>query len=234
MKYLKRSETLIIIPAYNEEASIQMVVDHLATNYPQFDYVIINDGSRDKTSEICHQNGYHIIDLPVNLGLSGAMQTGFKYAAQAGYQQALQFDADGQHLPEYISDLVEQIEAGNDCAIGSRFLTVERHHSLRMLGNSLISFAIKLTTGKLITDPTSGMRMFNQELIKAFATNVNYTPEPDTISHLIRQGKKIKEVQVTMQERQAGQSYLTLSRSIKYMIHMFVSILLIQGFRRKA
>lgn len=108
-----------------------------------------------------------------------------------------------------------------------------KQKSLRMLGNSLISFVIKLTTGKRITDPTSGMRVFNEELIKLFAQNINYTPEPDTISHLIRQGYRVEEVQVEMMDRQAGQSYLTLSRSVKYMFHMIVSILLIQNFRKK-
>lgn len=229
----KQSDTLVIIPAYNEEESIKAVVDQLREDYPQFDYVVINDGSKDQTSAICHANGFNIIDLPTNLGLSGAVQTGFKYAHQQGYEQAVQFDADGQHLPEYIAPLVAAIKEGNDCAIGSRFVTQERHKSLRMFGNTLISNIINLTTGQRITDPTSGMRMFNKELIKAFATNVNYTPEPDTISHLIRQGKKVVEVQVSMQERQTGQSYLTLSRSINYMVHMVISILFIQGFRRK-
>lgn len=234
MTVQRQSNTLIIIPAYNEEASIFAVVDHLRKHYPQFDYVIINDGSKDRTSEICHYHDFNIIDLPVNLGLSGAVQTGFKYANQLGYEHALQFDADGQHLPEYIELMVSELEQGNDCVIGSRFVTQARNRSLRMLGNTLISWTIKLTTGQTISDPTSGMRIFNKELIKTFATQVNYTPEPDTISYLLRQGKKVKEVQVTMQERQAGQSYLTLTRSLQYMLHMFISILLVQSFRKRS
>lgn len=231
--FKKKSDTLIIIPAYNEEGSIEAVVNNLENNFPEFDYVVINDGSKDRTSEICHENGFNIIDLPVNLGLTGAVQTGFKYAYKMNYNQAIQFDGDGQHLPEYIGDLVAEIKKGHDCVIGSRFVSATKNYSLRMLGNSLISWSIRLTTGQKITDPTSGMRMFNKELIRDFALNVNYTPEPDTISFLIRQGYKIREVQVKMLERQAGQSYLTLSRSIKYMVHMFTSILLIQNFRRK-
>ncbi|HFI0237827.1 TPA: glycosyltransferase family 2 protein [Streptococcus suis] len=229
----KKSDTLIIIPAYNEEGSIEAVVRNLEMNFQEFDYVVVNDGSKDTTSEICHRNGFNIIDLPVNLGLTGAVQTGFKYAYKMDYEQAVQFDGDGQHLPEYVGDLVAEIQKGQDCVIGSRFVSEPKNNSLRMLGNRLISWSIKLTTGQTITDPTSGMRMFNKDLIKDFALNVNYTPEPDTISFLIRQGYKIKEVQVKMLERQAGQSYLTLSRSFKYMIHMFTSILLIQNFRRK-
>lgn len=231
--FKKKSDTLIIIPAYNEEGSIEAVVNNLERNFPEFDYVVINDGSKDRTSEICHENSFNIIDLPVNLGLTGAVQTGFKYAYKMNYNQAIQFDGDGQHLPEYIGDLVAEIKKGHDCIIGSRFVSAPKNYSLRMLGNSLISWSIRLTTGQKITDPTSGMRMFNKELIRDFALNVNYTPEPDTISFLIRQGYKIREVQVKMLERQAGQSYLTLSRSIKYMVHMFTSILLIQNFRRK-
>lgn len=228
-----KKNILVIIPAYNEEESIEKVVSNLENNFPLYDYVIINDGSKDATSEICHKNGFHIIDLPENLGLTGAVQTGFKYALKHGYEKAVQFDGDGQHLPEYIKDLSDAIDEGNDCAIGSRFVTVKRPNSLRMFGNTLISFLIKLTTGKRIEDPTSGMRMFNQELIKQFAMNVNFTPEPDTISFLIRRGFKVKEVQVKMKDREAGESYLTLSRSIKYMIHMFTSIIVIQNFRKE-
>ncbi|HFU4024818.1 TPA: glycosyltransferase family 2 protein [Streptococcus suis] len=230
---MKKSDLLIIIPAYNEEESILTVVENLETNFPQFDYVIVNDGSKDKTGEICRQKGYPMLDLPVNLGLAGAFQTGLKYAYQAGYQKAIQFDADGQHLPEYIQDLADQIDLGYDLVIGSRFVTQKKNWSLRMLGNRLITGAIRLTTGKEVTDPTSGMRMFNATLIKEFSQNINYGPEPDTVSYLIRNGIKVKEVQVSMQERQGGQSYLTLSRSIQYMLHMFASILIIQGIRKR-
>lgn len=228
-----KKELLVMIPAYNEEESIESVIENLRTNFPQYDYIIINDGSSDRTSEICHNNHYNIIDLPENLGLSGAIQTGFKYAFKKDYKKALQFDADGQHLPQYIQHLSSSLDRGNDCVIGSRFVNVEKHKSLRMLGNSMISFFIKLTTGEKITDPTSGMRIFNKKLIEIYATNINYTPEPDTISYLIRQGYNVSEVQVEMNDRLAGQSYLTLSKSIKYMIHMFISIILIQNFRKR-
>lgn len=224
-------DILIVIPAYNEEGSIENVVSNIVNQYSQFDYVVINDGSSDKTSKICHQNSFNIIDLPVNLGLAGAFQTGLRYAYEMGYKKAIQFDADGQHLPEYIQDLSDKLDQGFNMTIGSRFVTKPRPNSLRMLGNILISGAIKLTTGKTIKDPTSGMRMLDQSLIKEFATNLNYGPEPDTVSYLIRRGAKVEEVQVEMRERETGQSYLTLSRSIKYMWHMFASILVIQNFR---
>lgn len=230
---MKSSDLLIIIPAYNEEGSIENVVDNIIRNYSQYDYVIINDGSKDRTSAICHANGYNIVDLPVNLGLAGAFQTGIRYAYEQGYKKAVQFDADGQHLPEYISVLEAKMNEGYEMVIGSRFVTEKRETSLRMMGNILISAAIKLTTGKTINDPTSGMRMFSEGLIKEFALNINYGPEPDTVSYLIRHGVKVAEAQVRMEERQAGESYLTLSRSIQYMTHMFVSILIIQNFRKR-
>ncbi len=146
---------LLIIPAYNEEENIERVVENIKTNYSQYDYVVINDGSKDNTSKICHEKGYNIIDLPVNLGLAGAFQTGMKYAYYNNYDYALQFDADGQHKPEYINALYEEIVKGYDIVIGSRFVIERKPFSARMLGNRLISCAIKITTRKKITDPTS-------------------------------------------------------------------------------
>lgn len=117
------SNLLIVIPAYNEEKNIERVVNLLTGSYPQFDYVIINDGSKDKTAEICRRNGYRMVDLPVNLGLAGAFQTGLKYAYRHGYEYAIQFDGDGQHRPEYIKPMLDKIQEGYDIVIGSRFLT---------------------------------------------------------------------------------------------------------------
>lgn len=224
---------LVIIPAYNEQESIEKVVDNLKKNYPQYDYIIINDGSKDKTSAICHERGYEIIDLPVNLGLTGAFQTGLKYAYKKGYDYAIQFDADGQHLPEYIEPMVDKINEGYDLVIGSRFVEKKKPKTLRMLGSAMISFAIKVTTGKYVADPTSGMRLFNKSLIKEFAENINYEPEPDTVSFLIKQGVKVAEVQVEMKERETGESYLNLSRSVVYMTKMFISIIVLQNFRNR-
>lgn len=224
---------LIVIPAYNEEGSIERVVDDLIQNYPQYDYVVVNDGSRDRTATICRSRGYRLIDLPVNLGLAGAFQTGLRYAAEHGYDCAMQLDADGQHLPRYIAPMLEKLEAGADIVIGSRFVTVLKPRTLRMVGSYLISWAIRLTTGQPICDPTSGMRMFNRRLLEEFAQNLNYGPEPDTISYLIKNGAVVKEVQVKMAERTAGESYLNFARSVQYMIKMGLSILLIQWFRKR-
>ena len=224
---------LIVIPAYNEEGSIERVVDDLIQNYPQYDYVVVNDGSRDRTAAICRSRGYRLIDLPVNLGLAGAFQTGLRYAAEHGYDCAMQLDADGQHLPRYITPMLEELEAGADIVIGSRFITVLKPRTLRMVGSYLISWAIRLTTGQPICDPTSGMRMFNRRLLEEFAQNLNYGPEPDTISYLIKNGAVVKEVQVEMAERTAGESYLNFARSVQYMVKMGLSILLIQWFRKR-
>ena len=224
---------LIVIPAFNEEANIVRVVEGLTRNYPQYDYVVVNDGSRDKTAALCRAHGYRLIDLPVNLGLAGAFQTGLRYAADNGYDCAMQLDADGQHKPEYIAAMLEELEDGADIVIGSRFLTVKKPKTLRMLGSYIISWSIRLTTGRAICDPTSGMRMFNRVMVEEFAQNLNYGPEPDTISYLIKNGAIVKEVQVRMGERQAGHSYLTFWKSIQYMMKMSVSILLIQWFRKR-
>lgn len=226
-------EVLIIIPAYNEEANIQRVVENIITQCPEYDYVVINDGSTDCTKEICEKNGYHLISLPVNLGLAGAFQTGLKYAYRRGYAYAIQYDADGQHQSAYITSIYQEIKKGYDIVIGSRFVTEKKPFNLRMLGSNLISFAMYLTTGKKIQDPTSGMRMFNRKMIREFAKSLNYGPEPDTLSYLIKNGATISEIQVTMQERIAGESYLKLGTSISYMTRMLASILLIQNFRKR-
>lgn len=229
----KQKDILVIIPAYNEQDSIERVIEELKQFQSLFDYVIINDGSKDNTSLICHKNGYHIIDLPVNLGLSGAFQTGMKYAFKKGYQYAIQFDADGQHRPQFIENMRKKMDTGCDIVIGSRFVSKKKDKSIRMLGNNLISIAIQLTTGKKINDTTSGMRMFNRKLIEEFAKNINYEPEPDTLSYLISRGIQVEEIQVDMASRIAGQSYLTFTKSIMYMVRMLTSILIVQNFRTK-
>ncbi len=227
-------KTLIIIPAYNEQDNIKRVVDNLIENYPQYDYVVINDGSRDDTALICRQNGYNLIDLPVNLGLAGGFQTGLKYAYKNGYDCARQFDADGQHLPEFIGPMIEEMEkTGVDIVIGSRFVTVPKPKNMRTLGSYLIAFAMWITTGRKLTDPTSGMRLFNKKMIKEFAMDANYTPEPDTISYLMKNGARVSEIQVEMAERIAGESYLNPINAAKYMTKMGISIILVQWFRKR-
>lgn len=223
---------LIIIPAYNEAENIERVVDNLTENYPQWDYLVVNDGSKGRTAEICREKGYPLLDLPVNLGLAGAFQAGIRYAYQNGYTAALQFDGDGQHEPAYIESMLKKMEQEHlDIVIGSRFCEEKKPHTLRMLGSTLITWAIRLTTGRKVSDPTSGMRLFSANVLKNFSNSINYGPEPDTVSYLLRCGASISEVQVEMHERIAGTSYLNLGRSVRYMLNMFVSILFVQFFR---
>ena len=194
---------------------------------------MINDGSKDRTAEICRENEYPFLDLPVNLGLAGAFQAGMKYAYRHHYDCAIQFDADGQHLPEYIP-LLEKAVQENDIAIGSRFVSKKKPSSMRMLGSNLIEVAIKLTTGETIKDPTSGMRAFNGRMIEQMAKGLNFGPEPDTVSYLIKRADaKVVEVPVEMAERTAGESYLNLGNSAKYMLRMTVSILFMQVIRKR-
>ncbi len=230
---IKSAELLIIIPAYNEAENIERVVNHLILDFPEYDYVVVNDGSRDETAAICVKNGYNLLNLPVNLGLAGAFQAGLKYADKNGYKYAVQLDGDGQHRPEYLALMQKKMEEGYDIVIGSRFVGEKKPLTMRMLGSNLIEMAIKLTTGERIKDPTSGMRMFSRRMIREFSTGLNYGPEPDTVSYLIRQGAKVAEVPVVMDERILGVSYLTPINAMRYMLKMLVSILLIQNFRKR-
>ena len=227
--------TLIIIPAYNEAENIEKVVDNIIENFPQYDYVVVNDGSSDETRKICRRRKYNLLDLPINLGLAGAIQSGMKYANFYGYDYAVQIDGDGQHLPEYIeSMLLKMKETDCDIVIGSRFVTERKPFNMRMIGSQLITYAIFLTTrGKYIGDVTSGMRLFNKSMIKRFGYRINYGPEPDTLAYLVNCGVKIEEVQVKMQERMAGTSYLSAGSSVRYMIQMLFSILVFQWFRAR-
>ena len=226
---------LIIIPAYNEAENIERVVDNLIENYPQYDYVIINDGSTDDTRKICARRGYNLLDLPINVALSGAIKSGMRYANYYGYDYVLQLDGDGQHDPMYIRDLQACMEqTGADIVIGSRFKTERKPINSRMIGSQLITTAIFLTTkGKYIGDVTSGMRLFNKKMIKRFGYDMHYSPEPDTLAYLLNCGVKIEEVQVQMHERIAGVSYLNFKSSIWYMMKMMFSIFLFQWVRKR-
>ena len=223
-----------MIPAYNEADNIERVIDNLTENYPQYDYVIINDGSSDDTRKICARNNYNMMDLPLNVGLSGAIKSGMRYANYYSYDYVLQLDGDGQHDPVYIADMLREMEeTGCDIVIGSRFKDRRKPVTARMFGSILITGAIRLTTGKHIGDVTSGMRLFNKKMIKQFGYDIHYSPEPDTLAYLLNCGVRIREVQVEMHERTAGQSYLNLWNSCWYMLKMMFSILLFQWVRKK-
>ncbi len=226
-------KVLLIIPAYNEALNIEKTVKDVTSN-TNYDYIIVNDCSKDNTKEVCERNNFHMLSLPVNYGLTSGIQVGMKYAYQKGYDIAIQFDGDGQHQAKYLKDLVKEIEKGNcDVAIGSRFANEKKPYSLRMLGSNLISFCIKITTWKKIKDTTSGMRAYNKQAIEEFVKNKSLTPEPDTLVYLIKRGMKIKEVQVEMSDREFGESYLKPLKAIEYMFNMIFSILFIRSTTRK-
>lgn len=227
-------KVLIVIPAYNEAESIANVVDSINQEYSEYDCLVVNDGSKDNTIEICKKNHYNYLDLPINLGLSGAFQAGVKYAYEKKYDAVMQFDGDGQHQPGFIGKLISCMdETDADIVIGSRFIKVEKKKSIRMFGSEIIRKLIRITTHQDITDPTSGMRLYRRRVMKAYVNEMNFNPEPDTISYLISCGVKIEEVQVEMTERIYGESYLNWKSSIIYMIKMCFSILFIQLFRKK-
>ena len=225
--------TLIIIPAYNEEASLRRTVESIKEKAPFVDYLVVNDGSSDQTAQVCRDNAYPFLDLPTNLGLAGAFQAGMKYAFRHKYDCAIQFDADGQHLPEYIESMIEAV-SNADIVIGSRFIGSKKPRSMRMFGSNLISWAIRLTTGRFIKDPTSGLRAFNSRVIAYMANGLNCGPEPDTVSYLIKRANaRVIEIPVKMADRYAGESYLNPWRSVVYMARMTVSIFFIQLFRKR-
>lgn len=225
-------KVLIIIPAYNEELNIVKTVEDVKNN-TDYDYVIINDGSKDNTKKVCEEHEFNIISLPINYGLTSAIQLGMKYALKNNYDIAIQFDGDGQHQAKELGKLVKEIENGNDIAIGSRFVTEAKAKTMRMLGSNLITAIIKVTTGKTIKDPTSGMRAYNRNTIKELVDNSGLSPEPDTIVYMLKKNRKIKEVQVQMKEREFGESYLKPIKAMKYMINMFCSIIFIRSFTKK-
>lgn len=238
---------LVIIPAYNEAESIRRVVGELLSGYPELDYLVVTDGSTDGTPELCARCGYHMLRLPVNLGLAGCFQAGMKYAYRMGYRYAVQFDGDGQHRPEYILPMQKKMQEGYDLVLGSRFLPGQEAEApegreadpaednevtgLRSVGSTLIRLAIRLTTGVRVTDPTCGLRMYNRRMIDSFANRLNYAPEPDTVSFLIKNGAKTAEVAVRVRNRESGQSYLRPLNAARYMMKMLISILLVQNFR---
>lgn len=225
-------KTLIIIPAYNEALNIKNTIEDIKENAPDVDYIVVNDGSKDDTLEKLNLYNYNYINGFQNQGLFGAVQTGFKWALYNDYDVAIQFDGDGQHSALYIKDLVKAIEEGNNISIGSRYVNEKKPLTARMLGSRLITFAIKLMTGKRINDPTSGFRAYDRSCIELYANDMNNPPEPDTLVCMLKNGKKIKEVQVTMSEREYGESYLNPINSIKYMVTQLISIFFIQSFRK--
>lgn len=227
-------KVLVIVPAYNEELNIvntvNKIIKYSKKSNNEIDYIVINDGSSDNTKEICRKNKYNTINLIQNLGIGGAVQTGYKYALNNNYDVAIQFDGDGQHDENYIDNLVNEIKEGYDFVIGSRFisdLSKFKSSSTRRIGIKIISFLIKICTGKKIYDPTSGFRAANKDVIKIFTNHypVEY-PEPESTTELIKRGYKVVEIPVEMHEREFGISSIKPLKSIYYMFSVSLSIII--------
>lgn len=221
---------LVIIPAYNESASIVNTVNDIKKNAPDFDYVVINDHSKDNTLQVCKDAGLNVIDLPLNLGIGGAVQTGYLYACQNGYDIAVQFDGDGQHDAKYLNEMAETlVNEQADMVIGSRFIEKEGFQSsfTRRLGIRYFTFLIKILTGQKITDPTSGYRMCNRKIIELFAGNYpkDY-PEPETTTWILRKKLKVLEIPVIMRAREEGVSSISLKKSFYYMFKVTMAIII--------
>lgn len=235
---------LLIIPAYNEEENVLKVYNTISEynkkNNQQLDYVFINDGSKDSTLKILQENNLKHINLIRNLGIGGAVQTGYKYAYENNYDIAIQFDGDGQHDVNYVPKICEPLINGQaDMCIGTRYLdkTSSEFQStfMRRLGANIISTFIKLLCGKKITDPTSGFRAANKKVIEEFAKNYpTEYPEPESTVCLLVNGYKVQEVPVSMNERTGGVSSIRLWKTVDYMVKVVLAIIIDSiSFRKK-
>lgn len=234
---MKKCRVLLVIPAYNEEANILSVYNKILAHNKKFktnyDVIVINDGSKDNTEDVCVKNNIPYISLICNLGIGGAVQTGYKYAIDNNYDIAIQFDGDGQHDIRYVEDIIKPIiEKNVDMVIGSRFIddgsSNFKSSRIRRIGIKCISFFIKMVTGKKIYDPTSGFRAINRNLIVEFANSypVEY-PEPVSIVKILNKGYLIKEEPVSMNERENGVSSIKTWKNVYYMINVILSILIL-------
>lgn len=227
---------LVIIPAYNEEGAILDTVHSIERNAPSFDYIVINDCSTDSTKEILEKNNLNHINLPINSGIGAAVQTGYIYAREKGYDCAVQMDGDGQHDPKYLEKMMGIMESHHDnMVIGSRFIENKGFQSSRMrrMGINFFKRWIRTLTGQTITDATSGMRLCDKNVINIFAEDYprDY-PEPETVVQIIKKGYKVEEIPVEMKARTSGKSSINLTKSVYYMIKVTFACF-IQSFNKK-
>lgn len=221
---------LVIIPAFNEEGNLEKTIEDIRANAPDFDYVIINDCSTDGTLAMCRRHGFSYLNLPVNLGIGGAVQTGYRYAYYHGYDVAVQFDGDGQHSAAYLEPMIAAMKStGADMVIGSRFIDREGFQSsrLRRMGIRYFTLLIKMLSGKVITDPTSGMRLINRKLLEKFTEDYprDY-PEPESVMTVLAEHYQVTEIPVFMNEREQGVSSISLGKSVYYMVKVSCAILI--------
>ncbi|MDO4466264.1 MAG: glycosyltransferase family 2 protein [Bacillota bacterium] len=227
-------KVLIIIPSYNEEENVVRVFE-TCQQKNEYHYLFINDGSTDKTGQLLDQHSIPHVDLVQNLGIGGAVQTGYKYAYEHDFDIAVQFDGDGQHDINYVKNIIDPILRDEaDFVIGSRFIQEMEGNfqssGARRMGIKLISFFIRLMTKVKVYDTTSGFRAVNKKIIKEFANNYpSEYPEPITTTRMLKKGYRLKEVPVLMHERQGGTSSIGSWKNVYYMINVILNILLVDG-----
>lgn len=222
-------KALVIIPAYNEQENILYTIQDLDAYYPQMDRVVINDDSQDHTREILEKFHINHINLPVNLGIGGGVQTGYLYAYENGYDIAIQLDGDGQHCASEIGKIMQPILDGKaDAVIGSRFIVKEGFQStfFRRMGIRFLSSMIWSCTGKKIYDVTSGFRAVNRRFIEIFSMEYAQDyPEPEAIVTVSKYNGRICEIPVVMRERRSGKSSIQSIQSLYYMIKVSLAII---------
>lgn len=219
-----------MIPCYNEQDNIVKVVEHLRETCPWADYLVINDCSTDHSAELLRSHGYNYLDLPVNLGIGGGVQCGYRYAVEHGYDVTVQMDGDGQHDPAYLQAVVAPVMAGHlDMCIGSRFITKEGFQTsfMRRVGIRFLSWLIHLLCGKRVLDVTSGFRACNARMTAYFARHyaIDY-PEPEAILAASLAGFSVGEAPVIMKERQGGVSSIHSFKSAYYMIKVSLALII--------
>ncbi len=231
-------KVLVIIPAYNERETIRTVIANLKAVKPEYDYVVVNDCSRDDTRQILIKEGFNFIDLPVNLGIGGGVQTGYRYAVAEGYDIAVQMDGDGQHDPQFLDAVVSAVADGKlDMCVGSRFIDKEGFQTsfMRRLGINFLSMLIKICCGVRVKDTTSGFRATNARLTEYFSNNYAQDyPEPEAIVSAVMAGFTVGEAPVVMRDRQGGSSSINAFRSIYYMIKVSLAVLLCRVTHRRS
>ena len=232
---MSAEKRIAIVPAYNEERNIVRVIGELRTFDPDLDIVVVSDGSADQTAENAEAAGVRVLRLPYNLGIGGAVQTGFKYAWEQGYDLAVRLDGDGQHVPSELPSVIGPVAAGEaDIAVGSRFVAGDgyRPSASRRLGIRLLAMVVSAIARQRVTDTTSGFQALNRRALELFAADYPHDyPEVEGMVMTIKHKLRLVEVPVQMREREHGRSSITAFRSVYYMAKVLTA-LFVGLFRR--
>ena len=229
------ARTIAIIPAYNEEDALPGVLTELRQTVPDLDVVVVSDGSRDRTAEVARGAGVHVVELPYNLGIGGALQTGFRFAHRGGWSRAVQVDADGQHEPGQVPRLLAALDSGADLVIGTRFAAAAGYQVGRTRGRAMgaMRVAVRLLSGRRFSDTSSGFRAFDADMIAFFADTypAEYMDSVEALLLALRAGFSVVEVPVTMRERQAGQPS---NRNFRLVYHFIrLAVVMLSGASRR-